>query len=212
MQHAKSIAAALSVASLAGLLLYQLKPDAAEQPPSEQPSSDGVSAYERGPRVSVGPSAVERTTPPTATKPGHSPIAPSASAALPGHAVVAQGGGEGQGIRIAELDALLELNAGEFREREQDMHTELANILKDDPVAQAIEVRCADGFCRLRLDKPVGQGMAWDEIDQAIAPVTRGEMIFGAEPNGETRTTAYVYFSRDSQLPIAVAARAPEEE
>ena len=119
--------------------------------------------------------------------------APPVSSAQQGRAVGFTAGSERQGILIAELDALLDANEGEFSEREEDIHTELTNILKGDPVTQSMEVRCADGFCRLKLDKPVDQ-LAWHEIDQAIAPVTEGEMIFGVEPNGKTRTTAYVYF------------------
>lgn len=121
-------------------------------------------------------------------------------------------GSERQEIRIAELERLLEASEGEFRELERDIHVELTTILTGDSVTQSMEVRCAEGFCRIKLDKPIDQGMAWHEIDNAIAPVTKGEMIFGAEPNGAARTTAYVYFARDSQLPIAAAARAPDEE
>jgi hypothetical protein len=106
---------------------------------------------------------------------------------------------------------LLDLHDGDFRQYENALRAELTTLLAGDPAGQGMEVRCADGFCRLKLDKPMDQGMPWHEIDEAIGPVTKGEMIFSAEPNGRDRTTAYVYFSGESQLPMAAAARAPDD-
>jgi hypothetical protein len=195
--NAKRVVATVLVVSLAVLLLYGLQRDSDEQAFADESTE---------PTPDKG-----RPVDPVVHGPSRS-FAPSAAGAQLGHLVGTHVGAERQGIRIAELDALLEANDGEFRAREQDVHTELSHVLKGDPAAEAMEVRCADGFCRLKLDKPVDQGMAWHEIDQAIAPVTKGEMIFGAEPNGDKRTTAYVYFSLDSQLPMAAAARGPEDE
>lgn len=200
---------AIFAAGLAAFSLFAVQRLVDRGPPAEPPSRE---------------SAVDRSAVPgeQATREGRerqrsaareeARLAPAAAAVPQGRSIGFYAGSERKDIRIAELEQLLEASEGEFREREQDIHTELTTILKGDAVTQSMDVRCAEGFCRIKLDKPVGQGMAWHEIDTAIGPVTQGEMIFGAEPNGKARTTAYVYFARDAQLPIAAAVRPPDEE
>jgi hypothetical protein len=114
------------------------------------------------------------------------------------------------GTRIAELDNLLDLDDGESNVQEEELRKRLVKVLAVDPAIDAIEVRCADSFCRLQLQKAVNTGLPWHEVDQAIAPLVQGEMIFNADANGD-RAIAHVYFSDpDSQLPVAGPPTAEE--
>lgn len=130
----------------------------------------------------------------------------------PERTIATSADGRPRELQIAELDQLLDADDGESRALAASLAQELGKVLKDDPVAKDMEVRCAAGFCRLRLEKSVSEGMAWHEVDNAIAPVTRGEAIFRAETN-EQGGRAYVYFvPGDSTLPLSAPLAVAEEE
>jgi hypothetical protein len=101
--------------------------------------------------------------------------------------------------RIAALDEALSIEQRN-EAREHEVLDSVRRLLGDDPAVEHLEASCGQTFCRLSIDKPVGFGMPWHEIDSALRPMLPGETIIQTEMNGGL---GYVYFSeRDGYLPL----------
>ena len=105
---------------------------------------------------------------------------------------------EGNG-RIPTLDEALR---SERRDEAHELATleAVRNALRGDPAAERVAATCSRTLCRLQIDKLVGVGMAWHEIDAALQPIMPGETVIQTEPNGGT---GYVYSAeRGTRLPL----------
>ena len=130
--------------------------------------------------------AVEATARLTAA----APVVPPAPARAAAHE---------QSARIAELDAALAIE-GRDPAREHEVLEAVREALEGDPARDHVEAACGKTFCRLQIDKPVGVGMGWREIEDALRVVATGETILQTEAGGRT---AYVYFADgDAHLPL----------
>jgi hypothetical protein len=78
----------------------------------------------------------------------------------------------------------------------------LETVVEEEPALRPEAVRCAAGFCGLKLTKPNASSLSWADIDRRLSEFAQGEKIFVAGSDGE-QSTAYVYFSgRDGRLPL----------
>ena len=103
-------------------------------------------------------------------------------------------------LRLSGLDEALEVE-GRHPEREQALKNQVLSVLKDDPSTKQLQVTCGETLCRLDIEKPGREGLAWHEIDEKLRSVTKGEMIFNAEPVGDRAVAAIYLADVEANLP-----------